>query len=555
MRKILHKVECTESELIRREAEQRSLFRALPDLIWVKDTQGYYLRCNRRFEDFFGAKEEEILGKTDYDFVDKEIADSFRENDLLAIESGGSRANEEEVTYANDGHKEFLETIKTPLYNGEGEVTGVLGIGRDLSQHIMTKNELKKHQEDLEKIVWERTKELESMVIRANSGSRAKSEFLANMSHEIRTPMTSIIGMTTLALKTDDDEKKNSYIEKSNESATNLLGLINDILDFSKIEAGKLEVENIFFNLSHTLYNIANLLKSKMEEKHQKFNVQINSDLSSNYVGDPLRLGQVLLNLLSNAVKFTPNNGEIDVLVSVVESDIEKSKLLFSVVDNGIGISKEFEEKIFDAFDQADNSFSRKYGGTGLGLAISKRLVNLMGGEISFENNSKGGATFSFTVSLKKVCALEDRSLDNVEDGKERKMEDALNSIDGLEILLVDDTPENQEVISEFLEMEGAHVTVASNGLEAIEILKSKSFDGVLMDCQMPIMDGYEATQKIRQELHLLRLPIVAITGNVMKEDIEKTKSSGMNDIIAKPIQMDDFYLKIARWMHRKESA
>lgn len=546
-RDVSHRIQL-ENEIRRREAEQRTLIKALPDLIWVKDIDGVYTRCNKRFEEFFGASESEIVGKTDYDFVPKELGDFFRENDLKAIEKGTSSFNEEEITFASDGHTEYLQTIKTPLYDDEGKVTGVLGIGRDLSEYIRTQKELKDHKEGLERLVSERTKELESMVIKAESGNRAKSEFLANMSHEIRTPMTSIIGMIGLALKTDLNEKQESYIKKSFDSANNLLGLINDILDFSKIEAGKLDFESISFDLKEVIENVETLMRPKAEEKSQNLSFEFSNDIPAGLVGDPLRVGQVLLNLTANAVKFTPDKGEIKVFIKLVRETEDYNTISFDIVDNGIGISDEFSKSLYDAFNQADNSFSRKYGGTGLGLAISKSLVKKMGGDLNFKNNKSGGATFSFTIQFGKVCVF--NAVTEVEE-KEDLIQKAVTELRGAHVLLVEDIPDNQEIIGEFLEMEGVSVVIASNGQEALDKLKEENFDAILMDCQMPVMDGYDATKIIRVQKGKDELPIIAITGNVMKEDVEKIKKSGMNDFIAKPIDIDSFYITLAKYIKK----
>ncbi len=547
MRNILEDVGIIEYEINRSESEQRSLIRALPDLIWMKNIDGVYLKCNKRFEEFFGAKEEEIIGKTDFDFVDFDLANFFRENDLKAIENEKATVNQEEITFASDGHKEYLETIKTPLYGENGNVVGILGIGRDLSQYIKTQKELEDYKDHLENLVSKRTEELELMVIKSESGNRAKSEFLANMSHEIRTPMTAIIGMTALAMRTDDEDKKKSYIHKCHDSANRLLGIINDILDFSKIEAGKLDIEMIMFKLEEVVSNIEILFKPKIEEKKQILSITIDPTLPSVLVGDPLRLGQILLNLVGNAIKFTPDKGSIDLSINLLEEDSDHCDVYFSVADTGVGIPKEFHTELFDAFNQGDNSVTRKFGGTGLGLAISKSLIDMMNGEIHFNNNQSGGATFCFRMQFKKVCLLSEEQLKACEEAEKKQLASAIESLEGAKILLVEDMPENQEIISEFLEMEGVEVEFASNGKEAIEKIIAGDYDGVLMDCQMPVMDGYEATAKIREMPAYSQLPIIAITGNVMKEDIDKIKKSGMNDYIAKPIDLESFYITIAK--------
>ena len=433
-----------------------------------------------------------------------------------------------------------------------GKLTKAAKIFRDkkieLNELLIHSNKLSeslaKSKENLEIKVQERTRELEEEKNKAQKASKIKSQFLANMSHEIRTPMNGIIGMTQLAKTKTKDTIVSQYLSDISFSANSLLDILNDILDFSKIEAGKLKIEKTDFDLKDVLEKVLSLVRFKIEEKGLKLNFIYDNRIPKFIKSDSLRLSQILSNLLNNAIKFT-ELGDITLKVQRVSSN----RLKFEVSDTGIGLSKDNQSKLFKAFSQADGSTTRQYGGTGLGLVISKQLVEALNGEIWFESEVSKGSSFFFEIDFDNVKNV------FIEKDKTEDLENIINNMNKLKsskVLIVDDNEINIKVIADSLKDYDFKVDFANDGLEAVNLFKSNSsnYDLILMDIQMPKMDGLEASKIIRE---ISNVPIIAISANAYLEDLNKSKEIGINEHLNKPIQINELFTFIIRYIPQKE--
>lgn len=397
--------------------------------------------------------------------------------------------------------------------------------------------------------VREKTKELEAQKERAEYSERVKEQFLANMSHEIRTPMNAILGVTRLLLEKEPRTDQLKYLNAIKHASDNLLVIINDILDLSKIEAGKINFERISFDLRNEILSVIDTIKVNADEKHLLLNYEIDDDIPTNISGDPYRLSQVLLNLVGNAIKFT-EKGSVTIKVSKVQERSDNIELKFSVEDTGIGIAKDKLDYIFDMFTQETSSTTRKFGGSGLGLAICKKLIELQGGTIHVESETGKGSVFSFILNYQ----IDKNKIVSEITAKEEPA--VKNNLKGLRILLAEDNEFNQMVAVDTLEsaIENAKIDVAKNGKEAVEMLNTNNYDIVLMDIQMPEMDGHEATKMIRSshDNKINAIPIIAMTASVIKAEVDKCFESGMNEFVGKPFSVDELLEKISKMINQK---
>ena len=501
-------------------------------IIYVKDLDGRYLLVNRHYEKSTGITREELLGKTDADIFPSEIAKSFRENDLKVINSGQVQESEE-ILETSDGAHYFI-SVKFPLKDETNDaVFGICGISYDITDRKNTELQLSIAKEAAEASV------------------RAKSEFLATMSHEIRTPMNGVLGMLGLLDKTQLDPSQKHKVAIASSSATSLLGLINDILDFSKIEAGKMDLEMLEFDLKHELEDFVASIAFKAEEKGLKLILNTDEITHPNIISDQGRLRQILTNFLGNAVKFT-HEGQITINASLYKENETHGHLHIDVVDTGIGIPPEKIETLFEAFTQADGSTTRKYGGTGLGLSIVKKLCELMDGNISATSTPGVGSTFS--IDLNVELGSDQITIQTI---KEETNEENIVWPSNTRILLVEDNFVNQLVAKEILKHIGLDCDIAANGLEALEAIRTSNdtqsaYTLVLMDCQMPEMDGYDATRAVRNGKageENKQLPIIAMTANAMQGDREKCTLAGMDDYIPKPINSSVLKAALIKWL------
>ena len=430
-----------------------------------------------------------------------------------------------------------------------GAATRVVGMVHDITARKQVQAELDRHRQNLERRVEERTAALLEAKQAAETASRAKSSFLANMSHELRTPMAAIIGMTGLSLLRTQDPVLRDHLGKVEQASQHLLGLINDILDVSKIEADRMTLETTRFQLGTVLDSLLNLSSHRAGEKDLSLRLEVPAELAaSTFLGDPLRLKQILLNLVDNGIKFT-DHGSVVVAARALGPQGDRTRLRLEITDTGIGIDPAVQPRLFRAFEQADSSMSRRYGGSGLGLAICKRLVEMMDGEIGLHSEPGRGSRFWFTVCLGHPQGDAPPAPAPDAAGPSLRALRAFHA--GARVLLVEDDPVNREVSTELLREAGLVVVPAHDGQQAVALAQAQLFHLILLDMQMPVLDGVEAARAIRTSSLNESTPILAMTANVFEEDRQRCLEAGMNAHLGKPILADELFGTILAWLER----
>lgn len=536
-----------------RQEEQEQHFRTLANsglaLIWTAGTDKLCNYFNEPWLSFTGRSLPEALGKAWLDAVHPDDRESCLATHERHFEERRPFTMEYRLRHA-DGSYHWIVDQGNPRFDSRDCFIGFIGYCYDISERKKTEVELENYRHGLESMVDERTRDLAVAKDAAEAASRAKSAFLANMSHELRTPLNGILGMITLARKRMQDPRGSEQLDKAARSAYHLLGVINDVLDISKIEAERLELEATTLTIGELLDNLSAMSTARVHEKGLQLECVCPPDLLTRpLLGDPLRLGQVLINLTGNAIKFT-HRGKITVRVGLQTETADELTLRFEVEDTGIGIEPEARQRLFRAFEQADGSMTRRYGGTGLGLAICRRLVNLMRGEIEVCSVPGQGSLFSFTVVLCKPAGAPCEARDDSD--PPGKAEELLRRFHrGARILLAEDEPICCEIALSLLDDCGFVTDVARDGEQAIRLARENTYDLVLMDLQMPVCNGLDATRLIRNDSRNRDTPILAMTANVFDDDRRACVEAGMNDHLGKPIDPVLLFKVLHSWLQK----
>ena len=532
-----------EENIRQSEARFRDVVSSVVGWVWETNADGRYTFASERVTQILGYTPEEVLGKTPFDLMPPDEASRIAEFFKGIRSSKTSISNLENWNIRKDGTQVCLLTNGVPILNARGSIVGYRGVDIDITERKQSEKALRTSQQELEAInqnLRETTLLAERHAQEALEASRVKSEFMANMSHEIRTPMNGVLGMLTLLLDTQLSSDQREFGTMARDSAQNLLGIINDILDFSKIEAGRLTLSPSDFSLREGVLSVSSLFTLLFEKKQIEFFAEIRDNVPDDLHGDFPRLRQILTNFLGNALKFTPSGGSVALIVELLSASDADVELRFGIIDSGIGIHPRMQKRIFEAFQQADGSTTRQYGGTGLGLTISKRLVELMGGALSVSSQPEVGSVFRFTLRLPRAQAALTPQADRDETEVVLPKE--------LRILIAEDNAVNQRLAQRMLQKAGCLVHVASNGVEALEALQQRPFDIVLMDIQMPLMDGVEALKKWRQRESKDRtLPFIALTAHAMEGDRERYLKEGFDDYASKPFNRKELFARISK--------
>ncbi len=513
-------------------------------IVAITDQEGIIKYANDNFCKISKYSRKELIGQN-HRIINSGYHPKEFIRDLWAVIASGKIWKGEMKNKAKDGTIYWVNSTIIPFLNEHGKPYQYMAIRTDITEQKRIESELTRAKifaEQAAGIADEAKSKAESAAQIAEDAVKAKQQFLSNMSHEIRTPMNAIIGFTKVLLKTNLNKKQEEYLNAIKVSGDTLIVLINDILDLAKVDAGKMTFEHAPFKLTVSISAMLHLFETKIQEKNLELIKEYDNSIPEVLIGDSVRLHQIILNLVSNAVKFT-TKGKITVSVLLLKEDEDKAVIEFTVTDTGIGIAENKIEKIFENFQQAANDTSRLYGGTGLGLAIAKQLVERQGGSIRVKSKIDEGAAFSFILSFKKTKA---------EAPSEEEIIKLDASIKNLKVLVVEDIALNRLLVKTLLDDFGFESDYAANGKIAVEKIKAAAYDIILMDLQMPVMNGFETAEYIRSTMNS-KIPIIALTADVTTADLAKCKAVGMNDYIAKPIDEKLLYSKIAGLVKKKQ--
>jgi PAS domain S-box-containing protein len=542
MNRMVDEIKGREEDLRESEEQTRRLVEKSLDAIISINAAGNVVLWNPQAEIIFGWKQEQAIGLTLPDLIiPSRFVEKYNHAFKKLIESGDGRILNQriEIEALRRSGEEFPVEISVSTYDLKHEIH-FFAMVRDITDRKKSEQALREVTDTLENKVRDRTIDLNIARMEAEKASKAKSNFLAVMSHEIRTPMNAILGLTYLINNTELDPVQKNYMDLIQVSGDNLLLLINDILDLSKIESGVFEIETTGFDLQEVLVKVVNINRVKAEQKGLEVIFNEGQGIAGRFVGDPLRLGQVFSNLVTNAVKFT-ESGSITINADRVKKEEGKAQFRVSIKDTGIGLTEEEMQGLFKPFVQADSSTTRKYGGSGLGLCISKNLLEMMGGEIRVESQKGYGSSFVFTFWLDIAATHDQYASRGLPKTRETFNPEVVR---GLNILIVDDDDLNLLLAENMLAVYGVNTVTVNSGAKAIQLMEKNKFDLVLMDVQMPIMDGHETTRQIRKVNK--DLPIIALTANAYKGDREIALKSGMNGYLAKPFKVSNLLQTIA---------